>query len=204
MTALLSVERNDTDKIAQYLVETRRMGIEVAPPNINCSELDFSIEGDDNQPVIRYGLGAIKNAGTAAVECILDERTTDGFFKDFIDFCDRVDLRRVGKRALESMVRVGVLDEWGKRPQLLESLDRAIIHSGNTHDAAAAGQMSLFGEATGVSNGFGVELLRPESDLPSVDQREVLKGYIVELAKHRRDLKYTVRTLQHEKQLNLI
>jgi DNA polymerase-3 subunit alpha len=174
MTALLSVERNDTDKVAQYLAESRRMGIAIAPPHINQSELDFSIEGDEKQPIIRYGLGAIKNAGAAAIEQILCERRNGGEFKDLADLCERVDLRRVGKRALESMVKVGVFDEWGKRPQVLESLDRAISHSGSTHDAAAAGQMSLFGGPAGLNNSFGVELLRSEADLPEVDQHDVL------------------------------
>ena len=68
MTALLSVERNNSDKVALYLAEARRMGITVAPPDINRSKLDFTIEGDEEQPIIRYGLGAIKNAGTAAIE----------------------------------------------------------------------------------------------------------------------------------------
>jgi DNA polymerase-3 subunit alpha len=174
MTALLSVERNDTDKVAQYLVESKRMGIGIAPPHINCSDLDFSIEGDEEQPVIRYGLGAIKNAGAAAIEQILIERRENGLFEDLADLCERVDLRRVGKRALESMVKVGVFDDWGKRPQLLESLDRVISHSGSTHDAAAAGQMSLFGAAAGVGNGVGVELLRTELSLPEPEQREIL------------------------------
>ncbi|MGB3717415.1 MAG: DNA polymerase III subunit alpha [Candidatus Promineifilaceae bacterium] len=174
MTALLSVERNDTDKVAQYLAESRRMGIAIAPPQINRSELDFSIEGGEEKSVIRYGLGAIKNAGAAAIEQILCERRNGGEFKEMADLCERVDLRRVGKRALESMVKVGVFDEWGKRPQVLESLDRAISHSGNIHDAAAAGQMSLFGGPAGLNDSVGVELLRPEVDLPEVDQHDVL------------------------------
>ncbi|MGD2050377.1 MAG: DNA polymerase III subunit alpha, partial [Chloroflexota bacterium] len=173
MTALLSVERNNTDKVATYLAETRRMGITVAPPNINQSDLDFTIEGNDQQPIIRYGLGAIKNAGTAAIELILEERAKNGLFKDLSDLCDRVDLRRVGKRAMESMVKVGVFDAWGTRPQLLESIDRIISHSGNTHQAAAAGQMSLFGGLIGAEN-VGVELLKPDVTLSDVDQREIL------------------------------
>lgn len=173
MTALLSVERNNTDKVATYLAEARRMGITVAPPDINQSDLDFTIEGDDQQPVIRYGLGAIKNAGTVAIELILEERAENGLFKDLSDLCDRVDLRRVGKRAMESMVKVGVFDAWGTRPQLLESIDRIISHSGNTHQAAAAGQMSLFGGLKGADS-IGVELLKPNVTLSEVDQREIL------------------------------
>jgi DNA polymerase-3 subunit alpha len=175
MTALLSVERNNTDKVALYLADARRMGITVVPPHINTAGLDFTIEGSPQEPIIRYGLGAIKNAGTGAIELLLQERDANGPFSDLADMCDRVDLRRVGKRALESMVKVGVFDDWGSRLQLLDALERMMSHSGKTHDAAAVGQMSLFG-----GSGFGaamdvhIELLRSERDVEQVDHREVL------------------------------
>jgi DNA polymerase-3 subunit alpha len=174
MTALMSVERNNTDKVAHYLAEARRMSIQVTPPTINEAKLDFIIEDDSSKPVIRYGLGAIKNAGTAAIEVILEDRSENGKFTSLSEFCERVDLRRVGKRALESMIKVGVFDEWGTRPQLLESLDRLISHSARTNDAAAAGQMSLFTSSAGRNHDIDVELLRPSSELKSIDNREVL------------------------------
>ena len=174
MTALLSVERNNTDKVALYLAEARRMGITIAPPQINHAELDFSIEGTEGQPIIRYGLGAIKNAGAGAIELILQERQANGAFASLADLCERVDLRRVGKRALESMIKVGVFDEWGSRPVLLDALDRMMGHSGKTLDAAAAGQMSLFGGSMGIAMDVSIELLRDEKDLPEVDFRDVL------------------------------
>jgi DNA polymerase-3 subunit alpha len=169
------VERNNTDKVALYLADARRMGIEVVPPYINSGGLDFTIEGTPEQPIIRYGLGAIKNAGAGAIELLLQERDANGPFTDLADMCDRVDLRRVGKRALESMVKVGVFDEWGSRLQLLDALERMMSHSGKTHDAAAAGQMSLFGgTGFGAAMDMSVELLRNEKDLEAVDRREVL------------------------------
>ncbi len=174
MTALLSVERNNTDKVAQYLAETRRMSIDVRPPEINSSELDFTIEEQDGRPIIRYGLGAIKNAGTAAIELVLCERAENGPFASLAELCERVDLRRVGKRALESMIKVGVFDAWGSRPQLLDALDRMLSYSGTTHDAAAVGQMSLFGGAMDGDAGLAVDLLSPSSSLPAMDQREIL------------------------------
>lgn len=175
MTALLSVERNNSEKVAIYLAETRRMNIHVAPPNINQSELDFAIEGDASQPVIRYGLGAIKNAGTAALELILNERLANGLFTDLVDLCDRVDLRRVGRRALESLIKVGVFDNWGTRYQILEAIERIIGYSGNTHEAAAVGQMSLFGAMSNSDLDLRVEFLKTEANLPNVDTREVLE-----------------------------
>ncbi len=175
MTALLSVERNNTDKVANYLAETRRMGITVAPPAINHSDLDFSIEGDDDHPVIRYGLGAIKNSGTTAIRLMLDEQKQNGSFKDLPDLCDRVDLRKVGKRALESMIKVGVFDGWGSRSQLLNAIDRVVGHSGRIHEAAEAGQMSLFGGPLSSNIDVNIELLSPESEITKADHREVLE-----------------------------
>ncbi len=175
MTALLSVERNNTDKVALYLADARRMGIDVVPPHINTADLDFAIEGTAEAPVIRYGMGAIKNAGTGAIELLLQERDANGPFQDLADMCDRVDLRRVGKRALESMIKVGVFDEWGTRLQLLDGLERMMSHSGKTHDAAAVGQMSLFGgTAFGAGMDAAIELLRKEADLDEVEHRVVL------------------------------
>jgi DNA polymerase-3 subunit alpha len=174
MAALLSVERNNTDKVAHYLAETRRMDIAVAPPQINKSELDFSIEDEVERPVIRYGLGAIKNAGTTAIELLLEERKSNGPFIDLADLCKRVDLRRAGKRTLESMIKVGVFNEWGTRSQLLDALDRIVGHSGSTHEAAAAGQMSLFDGGLGASLDIGVELLRPDEKVPHVERRSML------------------------------
>ena len=173
MAALLSVERDNTEKVAKYLAETRRMNISVAPPNINTAVLDFSIEEAEGQPVIRYGMGAIKNVGAGPIELILAARE-DGAFTDLQELCDRVDMRRVGKRAIESMVKVGVFDDWGTRPQFLDALERITGYSGKTHDAAAAGQMSLFGGVVATAMDASVDLLRPESQIKAIDHRELL------------------------------
>lgn len=150
MTALLSVFRDNTDKVTSYIVDSRRMGIEVLPPNVNYSDLDFTIEDSSNGPAIRFGLAAIKNVGTGPVAALLAARREGGLFKDLNDLIQRVDLRKVGKRALESMIKVGALDDFGERASLLESLNRIISASGAHFDAAMAGQMSLFGEHTGI------------------------------------------------------
>lgn len=174
VAALLSVERNNSDKVAQYLAEARRMDITVKPPDINKSALDFSIEDEAETPVIRYGLGAIKNAGASAIEVLLDERQANGPFLNLAELCERVDLRRAGKRTLESMAKVGVFDQWGSRSQLLDALDRIVGHSAKHHEAAAAGQMSLFGGALGGGLDVGVELLHPDDKVPQVDRRSAL------------------------------
>lgn len=146
MTALLTVNQNATDKIALYAADCRRMGIEVAPPDVNISGWDFTIEDrPDGKARIRFGLGAVKNVGHGPVDEILRGREAGGPFKNINDFAHRVDLRQVGKRALECLVRVGALDALGPRPALLSSLDRLISVSSAHFRAVEVGQMSFFG-----------------------------------------------------------
>ena len=114
------------------------------------------------------GWGRVKNVGQGAVELILKEREQNGIFKDLNDFARRVDLRAVGKRALECLIKVGAMDAFGNRAALLASLDRVISISSNHFRAAEAGQMSLFGAATGVID----EITLP--DVNNVDKREML------------------------------
>jgi len=152
MTALLSVNQNDTAKVAYYVADCRRMGIEVLPPDVNISGWDFTIEDDlqRGKSAIRFGLGAVKNVGHGPVEAILKGRG-DRPFADLNDFAHRVDLRQVGKRALESLIKVGALDRFGPRLALLEGVDRIISVSAAHFRAVDSGQMSLFGLHTGVS-----------------------------------------------------
>src|SRR5688572_9051929 len=168
MAALLSANASITEKVAWYVSEARSMGVRVLAPEINASGWDFEIEDIDNKPNIRFGLGAIKNAGQGAVELILKERELNGTFKDLNDFARRVDLRAVGKRALECLIKVGAMDAFGNRAALLALLDRVISISSNHFRAAQAGQLSLFGAATGVID----EIRLP--DVNNVDKREML------------------------------
>ena len=174
MTALLSVSKNDSGKVAFYVADCRRMDISVEPPDINLSQWDFSIEdrsGDgagENISVIRFGLGAIKNVGLGPVDAIMEARS-EGRFQDLNDFARSVDLRRVGRRALECLVKVGALDNFGSRTALLESLDRIISVSVSHFKAADAGQISLFGAHTGVID----DIVLPETRI-ELSPREVL------------------------------
>ena len=168
MTALLSVTKHETDKMALYINDTRNMGVTVLPPDINASVWDFAIEEKDGKPAIRFGLGAIKNVGQGAVELPAQARLKGGRFKDLNDLSARVDLRAVGKRALESLIKVGALDEFGSRTAILESLDRIVAISSSHFRAAEAGQLSLFGNATGVTESITLPLV------PDADRRETL------------------------------
>ena len=168
MSALLSANAGKTEQVALYVAESRSMGVPVLPPEINASFWDFSIEEIDDKPHIRFGLGAIKNAGQAAVELIIQEREAHGKFADLNDFARRVDLRAVGKRALECLIKVGAMDCFGNRSAQLAYLDRLVAISSNHFRAAEAGQMSLFGGTTGVSE----TIMLP--DVTNVDRREML------------------------------
>ncbi len=174
LTALLTVDHNNTERLTKYVNDARRLGFEVAPPSVNQAMLDFTIEDASDGQTIRFGLAGIKNAGEGAVQLIVDERVANGPFSDLSDLCERVDLRKVGKRALESMIKVGVFDEWGERPQLIDALDRMVGHSGSTHAAADAGQMSLFGAIPASENSIDVSLLRSMDDVPKIKKRDLL------------------------------
>jgi DNA polymerase-3 subunit alpha len=170
MAALLSANAGKTEQVALYVAEARSMGVPVLAPEINASEWDFGIEDAETEgkPHIRFGLGAIKNVGQAAVELIIEERDRNGKFKNLNEFARRVDLRAVGKRALECLIKVGAMDMFGNRAALLASLDRVVSISSNHFRAAEAGQMSLFGESTGVLEDIQLP------DVSNVDKREML------------------------------
>jgi DNA polymerase-3 subunit alpha len=168
MAATLTASASQTEKVALYVADARSMGVPVLAPEVNASDWDFEIEDIDGKPHIRFGFGAVKNVGQGAVELIIKERKANGKFKDLNDFARRVDLRAVGKRALECIIKVGAMDIFGNRAALLASLDRIVSISNNHFRAAEAGQMSLFGESTGVLE----EITLP--DVNNVDKREML------------------------------
>src|SRR5581483_4154334 len=118
MTALLTCESGDKDKVTEGINECRRLGIQVLGPDINKSDVGFTIEKNG----IRFGLSAIKNVGHAAIEAILEARRA-GEFNSILDFLERVDGRRVNKKVLESLVKVGALSQFGKRAAILASID---------------------------------------------------------------------------------
>jgi DNA polymerase III subunit alpha len=141
--ALLTVERANSDKVAQYVADARHMGIDVLPPDINASGGDFTPVGE----VVRFGLYGVKHVGDTAVDHVLAERERSGRFTDLFDFCRRVDLQLLNKRALESLVKAGAFDALGERPTLLSSLETALRWGAAQREQAAHGQFGLFGAA---------------------------------------------------------
>jgi DNA polymerase-3 subunit alpha len=152
MTALLTAEQHNTEKVGLLVAECRRMNIPVLPPDVNRSGQGFLIEDAAEGPVlsavegpaIRFGLGAVKNVGSGPVEAIIEARESGGPFESLDDFCQRVDLRRVNRRALECLIKVGCLDRFGGRAALLAGMDQMLAISQTTHRARDVGQMSLF------------------------------------------------------------
>jgi DNA polymerase III subunit alpha len=169
MTALLSVTQHETEKVAVYVADCRRMGIDVRSPDVNASDWDFTIEDvPEGKSAIRFGLGAIKNVGHGPVDAILQARQGRPF-TDINDFARRVDLRLVGKRALESLIRVGAVDRFGSRQALLAGLDLILSISASHFRASDAGQMSLFGAHTGVTEEITLPKVTAE-----ISRREIL------------------------------
>jgi DNA-directed DNA polymerase III PolC len=151
MAALLSVYFDDATKVTTLLTECKRLNIPILPPDVNYSQLDFDIQSQQKGGrAIRFGMAAIKNAGVGALHHLIASREEGGVFANLEDFCRRVDLRHVGKRALESLIKVGAFDTLGNRKQLVDALDRIVGHSVNYHKAKEIGQMSLFGGAAEV------------------------------------------------------
>jgi len=170
MAALLSVERHNTDKVGQFISECRRMEIEILPPDVNRSGLDFTIETAGR--AIRFGLGAVKNVGEGPIEVMLAARQQGGPFEDIEDFCQRADLRQVNRRALECLIKVGALDAFGHRSQLLAIIDPMMALSQSTHQAQEAGQLSMFDAASGFSQAMGSSI--PLPDVPETPRKDML------------------------------
>ena len=127
MAAFMSAETGKEEKLALALEECRNMKINVLPPDINKSDNDFKLEPDAKSHsgnAIRFGLQAIKNVGSSAIDNILLERVGGGEFKSFTDFIARIDSQKVNKRVLESLIKVGAMDRFGKRAVILDEIER--------------------------------------------------------------------------------
>jgi len=152
MAASLSLEMGDSDKVADYIEECRRIGIPVRPPDVNSSDADFTVvyedRGDEAGPppgYIRFGLAAIKGVGEKAVAAIAEARTEGGRFRSVFDFCERVDLQAVNRGCLEALIKSGAFDSTGAmRKALVNVLDGALEVGQSVQADKRAGQMSLF------------------------------------------------------------
>ena len=158
MAAVLSSDMDNTDKVVGLIDECRSMGLTVRPPDLNASGYKFTVT--DGQ-TIRYGLGAVKGVGEAAIEGLIGEREVTGEFTSLYDLCRRVDTRKANRRVLEALIRAGAMDSLGgERAAMMASLDRAIQMAEQARKDSQAGQDDLFGLAPDPSdvNGPAAEL----------------------------------------------
>jgi len=154
MSAVLTADSGDTEKISEIIHECERMGIDVLPPDINESFADFSVV--PGKQTIRFGLTTIKNFGAGIAEVIIDERKKHGAFADMQDFLTRIHDRGLNKKSLEALITTGAFDRFGERGQFINNLDN-LLHYNKEHVAGQeTGQDSLFGEMTEV-NGLTLE-----------------------------------------------
>ncbi len=172
MAAVLSADMDNTDKVVTLIDECRSLGLDVEPPAINRSDYRFSVSGEKT---IVYGLGAIKGVGESAIEVVLQARA-QGPFRDLWDLCARVDLQRVNRRVLESLIRAGALDALGpNRATLMAHLPLALKAAEQYRSAQATGQVDLFG-ASGSSGPPRPDPQIAGELLPEWDDEERLRG----------------------------
>ncbi|MEE8388773.1 MAG: OB-fold nucleic acid binding domain-containing protein, partial [Acidiferrobacterales bacterium] len=145
MAAVMSSDMDNTDKVVTMVAECRDMGLEVSVPDINRCHYEFIAISDE---VVLYGIGAIKGIGESAIGSILEAREQGGSFSDLFDFCRRINLRKVNKRVLESLIRSGALDALGThRASLMATLHTALQVAGQHSKDQEAGQGDIFGSS---------------------------------------------------------
>jgi DNA polymerase III subunit alpha len=150
MTALLTSEAGNLDKVPQAVAECAHMNLRVLPPDINESAAFFTTDGE----VIRFGLAAVRNVGVGAIEVVIAARDAGGPFGSLADFCARVDTRLVNQRVIASLIKAGAFDRIGSRAQMLQTLDAVLERAQRSQRArneAQTGLFSDFGTAAGTS-----------------------------------------------------
>ncbi|MEX1056115.1 MAG: DNA polymerase III subunit alpha, partial [Natronospirillum sp.] len=146
MAATMSSELDNTDKVVIFLEECRELGLTVLPPDVNAGEYMFTVNEEDQ---IVFGLGAVKGVGEGPVDTIVAARNEMGPFRDLFDFCARINLKKIGKRVLEALIKSGAMDNLGpNRATLMRAMPDAIKAAEQANDNVAAGMMDIFGETS--------------------------------------------------------
>ena len=188
MAALLTSEMDNSDKVTQHIGVCKEMGVKLLPPDITHSEIPFTVE----EGGIRFGLGAVKNAGVSALEEILSKRSDGGTFKSVNEFCSRVDLRKVNRRVIESLIKSGAFDCCGDhRAQLLASLDQAMERGQKAQRDRDSGQITMFEGALASDSEYSISQVEPWSEQQRLAfEKECLGFYITghPLEKYRKEL----------------
>ncbi len=174
MTALLTSEMGNEDKIVRYIGECRTMGIKILPPDVNESDMNFTIVPEG----IRFGLAAVKNVGGSAIEAIVAARSEKGRFISLFDLCIKVDLRKVNRRVIEGLIKSGAFDSLKcKRSLLMEQLERTMEETNLYQQEAARGQTTLFEPASGLYSTVSDKTLDsvPDAEKAEWDEAILLK-----------------------------
>ena len=147
LTALFISCNGDTDRIKGYIIEAQRLGITVKAPDVNDSELEF--KADVKNKTIVFGMKAVKGVGEAPSQAIVEEREANGPYKDYYDFCERINHKLVNKKTIEALIRCGAMDSLGAgRRAMIENLEIFIDNAKKKQAKAGSGQLSLFGPAS--------------------------------------------------------
>jgi DNA polymerase-3 subunit alpha len=180
MAGLLSNEINNTDKIAVFVGECKRMGIAILPPDINKSALKFTPEEHDGKMAIRYGLAAIKNVGETAMQMSIEERERGGDYTSLEDFCGRIGTRIANRKILESLIKAGTFDFVGReRAELFACIDESLACAAAAHRDRTAGQVSLFDEEMHRETTTRKRSVPPWSDHEKLSYEKELLGFYV-------------------------
>ncbi|WP_294884180.1 MULTISPECIES: DNA polymerase III subunit alpha [unclassified Sulfurimonas] len=171
MAALLTSDKDNTDKVVRYIDETKRMGIELSPPDICDSQLEFSAITKEEREIILFGLGAIKGVGEAAVLSILETRKEGGEFTSLQDFVNRIEPSKVNKRVIESIIKAGGFDRFDfSRKALLDQIEKIVDTAKDASTARKNAVGSLFGDDSEITS---VELKLTNS--PEYELKEILE-----------------------------
>jgi len=147
MAALLTSDKDNTDKVVRYIDEVKRMGIELGPPDICDSYLEFSAITKDDTDIVLFGLGGIKGVGEAAIHSMLEEREANGDYTSLQDFVNRIEPSKVNKRVIESCIKAGAFDRFGySRKALLDQIETIVDTAKNASEAKKNAAGSLFGD----------------------------------------------------------
>ncbi len=178
MAAVLSADRDNTDKLDDFIRECRELKLDILPPDVNHSNLMFTAQGEHT---IRYGLGAIKGLGQGAIETLVRQRDEHGPYQDLADFCNRMDLQKVNRRALDVLVRSGALDALdpdANRARIAHELPEALMAAEQLQRDREAGQSDMFGNMTSVAESRPVDhqTIRPWTELQALQGERAALG----------------------------
>jgi DNA polymerase-3 subunit alpha len=171
MAALLTLEKDNTDKVVKYVDEVKRLELDLFPPDINVSDLVFSAKEREGKEVVMFGMGAVKGAGDVAINSIIAARDEGGDFTDLSDFISRIDGSKVNKRVIESLTKTGAFDSFGySRRSMLEQIEKISECVANSMKAKKMATGSLFGDSQELTK-IAIEL----DELEEYEPKEILE-----------------------------